>query len=233
MRFKLDERLSSKAIEVVRPPGAAARGPRGRHRQAHPVRGLPPDQPRRHRRHGRSTCRRTVRSTLAGALSVRDNDEIMLLTAKGQSIRCPVKDIRETGSRRQGRPARFARAGRQAPRHRPDRRARDPRGATGSLTAIQRSGRDAPTRFVIPMDPRRPRRRPSFRWSRDAPVAVRHSLEPRRPRRGLHLAPVLFAHTPPPQPAAFALLRCAVRTSGRDCDRQPQPARSPTQTSDP
>jgi DNA gyrase subunit A len=33
---------------------------------------------------------------LAGALSVRDEDEIMLLTAKGQSIRCPVKDIRET-----------------------------------------------------------------------------------------------------------------------------------------
>ncbi len=33
---------------------------------------------------------------LAGALSVSDQDEIMLLTAKGQSIRCPVKDIRET-----------------------------------------------------------------------------------------------------------------------------------------
>jgi DNA gyrase subunit A len=33
---------------------------------------------------------------LAGALSVRDEDEIMLLTAKGQSIRCPVRDIRET-----------------------------------------------------------------------------------------------------------------------------------------
>ncbi|MEY4089228.1 MAG: hypothetical protein RJB55_1499, partial [Verrucomicrobiota bacterium] len=33
---------------------------------------------------------------LAGALSVRDEDEVMLLTAKGQSIRCPVKDIRET-----------------------------------------------------------------------------------------------------------------------------------------
>jgi DNA gyrase subunit A len=33
---------------------------------------------------------------LAGALSVNDEDEIMLLTAKGQSIRCPVKDIRET-----------------------------------------------------------------------------------------------------------------------------------------
>jgi DNA gyrase subunit A len=36
-------------------------------------------------------------SGLAGALSVRDHDEIMLLTAKGQSVRCPVKDIRETG----------------------------------------------------------------------------------------------------------------------------------------
>ncbi len=34
---------------------------------------------------------------LAGALSVCDTDEVMLLTAKGQSIRCPVKDIRETG----------------------------------------------------------------------------------------------------------------------------------------
>jgi DNA gyrase subunit A len=33
---------------------------------------------------------------LAGALSVHDHDEVMLLTAKGQSIRCPVKDIRET-----------------------------------------------------------------------------------------------------------------------------------------
>ena len=33
---------------------------------------------------------------LAGALGVRDTDEVMLLTAKGQSIRCPVKDIRET-----------------------------------------------------------------------------------------------------------------------------------------
>ena len=34
---------------------------------------------------------------LAGALSVRDEDEVMLLTAKGQSIRCPVNGIRETG----------------------------------------------------------------------------------------------------------------------------------------
>jgi DNA gyrase subunit A len=33
---------------------------------------------------------------LVGALSVTDNDEIMLLTAKGQSVRCGVKDIRET-----------------------------------------------------------------------------------------------------------------------------------------
>jgi DNA gyrase subunit A len=34
---------------------------------------------------------------VAGALSVHDNDEVMLLTAKGQSIRCPVNGIRETG----------------------------------------------------------------------------------------------------------------------------------------
>ncbi|MEO7598009.1 MAG: DNA gyrase subunit A [Opitutus sp.] len=33
---------------------------------------------------------------LAGALSVRETDEIMLLTAKGQSVRCPVDTIRET-----------------------------------------------------------------------------------------------------------------------------------------
>jgi DNA gyrase subunit A len=34
---------------------------------------------------------------VAGALSVQDTDEVMLLTAKGQSIRTRVKEIRETG----------------------------------------------------------------------------------------------------------------------------------------
>jgi DNA gyrase subunit A len=34
---------------------------------------------------------------VAGALSVRENDEVMLLTAKGQSIRTRVAEIRETG----------------------------------------------------------------------------------------------------------------------------------------
>ncbi len=34
---------------------------------------------------------------VAGALSVRETDEVMLLTAKGQSVRCPVNTIRETG----------------------------------------------------------------------------------------------------------------------------------------
>ncbi len=34
---------------------------------------------------------------VAGALSVHDSDEVMLLTAKGQSIRTRVKEIRETG----------------------------------------------------------------------------------------------------------------------------------------
>ena len=34
---------------------------------------------------------------VAGALSVRDTDELMLLTAKGQSVRTRVREIRETG----------------------------------------------------------------------------------------------------------------------------------------
>ncbi|MGH7997060.1 MAG: DNA gyrase subunit A [Opitutaceae bacterium] len=34
---------------------------------------------------------------VAGALSIREDDEVMLLTAKGQSIRTRVKEIRETG----------------------------------------------------------------------------------------------------------------------------------------
>ncbi len=39
---------------------------------------------------------------VAGALSVHENDEIMLLTAKGQSVRCPVKGIRQSGRNTQG-----------------------------------------------------------------------------------------------------------------------------------
>ncbi|MGH8018944.1 MAG: DNA gyrase subunit A [Opitutaceae bacterium] len=39
---------------------------------------------------------------VAGALSVRDDDQIMLLTARGQSVRCPVKDIRIAGRATQG-----------------------------------------------------------------------------------------------------------------------------------
>ena len=35
--------------------------------------------------------------SVAGALSVRDTDEVMLLTAKGQSVRTRVAEIRETG----------------------------------------------------------------------------------------------------------------------------------------
>jgi DNA gyrase subunit A len=34
---------------------------------------------------------------VAGALSVRDNEELMLLTTKGQSVRTRVREIRETG----------------------------------------------------------------------------------------------------------------------------------------
>jgi len=35
--------------------------------------------------------------SVAGALSVRETDEVMLLTAKGQSVRTRVSEIRETG----------------------------------------------------------------------------------------------------------------------------------------
>lgn len=34
--------------------------------------------------------------TLVGALGVKDGDEIMLLTSKGQSVRCPINTVRET-----------------------------------------------------------------------------------------------------------------------------------------
>ena len=33
---------------------------------------------------------------LVGALGVKDTDEIMLLTSKGQSVRCPINTVRET-----------------------------------------------------------------------------------------------------------------------------------------
>jgi DNA gyrase subunit A len=39
---------------------------------------------------------------VAGALSVRNEDEIMLLTKSGQTVRCPVRDIRIIGRVTQG-----------------------------------------------------------------------------------------------------------------------------------
>ena len=59
---------------------------------------------------------------VAGALSVHDNDEVMLLTAKGQSIRTRVERNPRDRPRRQGREARHPRRRRQAARHRPHRR---------------------------------------------------------------------------------------------------------------
>ncbi len=41
-------------------------------------------------------------SNVAGALSVKDDDEIMLLTSSGQTVRCPVKDIRIIGRTTKG-----------------------------------------------------------------------------------------------------------------------------------
>lgn len=39
---------------------------------------------------------------VAGALRVREDDQIILLTSRGQSVRCPVKDIRIAGRNTQG-----------------------------------------------------------------------------------------------------------------------------------
>jgi DNA gyrase subunit A len=39
---------------------------------------------------------------VVGALTVRDADEIMLITVKGQMVRTSVKDIREAGRNTQG-----------------------------------------------------------------------------------------------------------------------------------
>ena len=39
---------------------------------------------------------------VVGALTVRDNDELMLITTKGQMVRTRVKEIRETGRNAQG-----------------------------------------------------------------------------------------------------------------------------------
>jgi len=39
---------------------------------------------------------------VAGAISVKDEDEIMMITEKGQMVRTKVKDIRESGRNTQG-----------------------------------------------------------------------------------------------------------------------------------
>jgi DNA gyrase subunit A len=49
------------------------------------------------------TMKTTERTgSVVGALTVRDEDEIMLITAAGQMVRLAVKDIRETGRNAQG-----------------------------------------------------------------------------------------------------------------------------------
>jgi DNA gyrase subunit A len=49
------------------------------------------------------TMRTTDRTgSVIGALTVRDEDEIMLITVAGQMVRTSVKDIRETGRNTQG-----------------------------------------------------------------------------------------------------------------------------------
>ena len=52
---------------------------------------------------GRITMKVTEKTgAVVGALTVRDNDEIMLITVGGQMVRTAVKDIREAGRNTQG-----------------------------------------------------------------------------------------------------------------------------------
>ena len=53
-------------------------------------------------RGGKGVIAIKTESGVAGALSVRDDDEVMMLTASGQAVRSPVKEIRTTGRVAQG-----------------------------------------------------------------------------------------------------------------------------------
>ncbi len=61
--------------------------------------------------------------TVAGALTVRDADELMLITNKGKMVRTRVSEIRETGRNAQGVKLIDLRRGRDSPGHRSRRRA--------------------------------------------------------------------------------------------------------------
>ena len=53
-------------------------------------------------RGGKGVIAIKTESGVAGALSVREDDEVMMLTASGQAVRSPVKEIRTTGRVAQG-----------------------------------------------------------------------------------------------------------------------------------
>jgi DNA gyrase subunit A len=94
MRFKIEGDYVRPSRSATPPP--PARRPRGRHRQAHAF-----EDYRLISRGGTGVIAIDLPEdgsvNVAGALSVRDTDEVMLLTAKGQSVRTRVKEIRETG----------------------------------------------------------------------------------------------------------------------------------------
>ena len=39
---------------------------------------------------------------MVGILTVKDDDEIMIITSEGMLVRCPVKDVRKVGRSTQG-----------------------------------------------------------------------------------------------------------------------------------
>ena len=95
---------------------------------------------------GRSRCPGTAPSTSPARSASATPTRSMLLTAKGQSIRCPVKDIRETNRGAKGVKL-SARRGRQAPQHRAhrrDRRATGRRNAAAGLVGRGVHARGSP-----------------------------------------------------------------------------------------
>ncbi len=85
---------------------------------------------------------------VAGALTVRDADELMLITNKGKMVRTKVAGIRETGRERPGRhPHQHARR-REPPGHRPGGQRRRGRGSRSGNELKKKGGLRAAL-FVI------------------------------------------------------------------------------------
>jgi DNA gyrase subunit A len=118
-----DRRRPREGDRGLQPAGPPPRGARGRDRQAHAIRGLPPDKPRRHGRHRHRPARGRLgqRGRRAQRARRRRGD-----AAHGQGPEHPYPGERDPGDRPggQGCEACHPLGGRPASQHRPHRRDR-------------------------------------------------------------------------------------------------------------